>query len=128
MQADLHRVEENIKDQLEWSDLKLLRSILVLETQHWIPRESGGGSDGNGDSDYGLTEIRSAVDFIVSSFLAPLETKGMNAVSVQDEIKEAVDYAMKYLSLVTESYRRIWLSSIHALTQVGGLTSFCYVR
>ena len=24
--ADLHRVEENIKDRLEWSDLKLLRS------------------------------------------------------------------------------------------------------
>ena len=35
--ADLHRVEENIKDWLEWSDLKLLRSILIfLETQNWI--------------------------------------------------------------------------------------------
>ena len=28
--ADLHRVEENIKNRLEWSDLKLLRSILVF--------------------------------------------------------------------------------------------------
>ena len=39
--ADLHRVEENMEDRLEWSDLKLLKSILVfLETQHWIQRES----------------------------------------------------------------------------------------
>ena len=76
---------------------------VFLETQHWIPRESGGGSDGNGDSDNGLTEIRSAVDHIISSFLAPLETKGMNVVSVQDEIEEVVDYARKYLSLATES-------------------------
>ena len=107
--ADLHRVEENIKDRLEWSDLKLLRSILVfLETQHWIQRESGGESDGNGDSDNGLTEIRSAVDLIVSSFLAPLEAKGMNSVSVQGEIEEAVEYARTYLSLAAESYRQIW--------------------
>ena len=117
--ADLHRVEENIKDRLEWSDLKLLRSILVfLETQHWIPRESSGGSDGNGDSNDGLIEIRSAVDHIISSFLAPLEAKGMNAVSVQDEIEEVVDYARKYLSLSTESNRRIWYK-LHTCPNTG---------
>ena len=32
----------------------------------------------------------------------------MNTVSVQDAIEEAVDYARTYLSLVTQSYRRIW--------------------
>ncbi|KAL5502704.1 hypothetical protein EMCRGX_G009519 [Ephydatia muelleri] len=69
--------------------------------------ESGGVSDDNGDSDNGLTEIRSAVDLIVSSFLAALKAKGMNAASVQD-VDETVDYARKYLSLGTESYRRIW--------------------
>ena len=53
------------------------------------------------------TEIRSAVDVIASLFLAPLEAKGMNAVSAQDEIEEAVDYARKYLSLATKIYRRI---------------------
>ena len=94
---------------MEWSDLKLLRSILVfLETQHWTKREAGGASDGNGDSDNDLTEIRSAVDLIVSSFLAPLEAKGMNSVSVQDEIEEVVHYARTYLPLATESYRQIW--------------------
>ena len=69
-----------------------------------------------------VIEIRSAVDLIVPSCLAPLEAKGMNSVSVQDEIEEAVDYARTYLSLATESY-----SSIHTLTWVGGQTSFCYM-
>ena len=70
MLADLRRVEENIKDRLEWSDLKLLKSIVVfLKTQHWIPRESGGGSYGNGDNDNGLTEIRSAVELLSHPFL-----------------------------------------------------------
>ena len=37
--ADLGRLGEKIKERLQWSDMKLLRSTLVLiETQGWIQK------------------------------------------------------------------------------------------
>ena len=39
--ADLTRLEENLRSRLEWSDLSLLRSLLVfVETQSWMKRSS----------------------------------------------------------------------------------------
>ena len=62
-------------------------------------------------------------------FLHHWKLIGLNAVyavSAQDEIEVAVDYARKYLSLATESYRQIRYK-LNTCPQVGGLTSFCYV-
>ena len=46
--------------------------------------------------------------YIISLFRAPLEAKGMCAVSVQDELEDVVDFARKYLPLGTLGYRNIW--------------------
>ena len=38
--ADLHRLEQAIKEHLQWSDLQLLRYLLFfLETQSWMRRD-----------------------------------------------------------------------------------------
>ena len=54
MLADHHRVEESITVGMVRPETPCLLRNPALDS-----RESGGGSDGNGDSDNGLTEIRS---------------------------------------------------------------------
>lgn len=105
--ADLQRLDRRIQERLEWSDLKLLRSILVfVETQSWLQRSSHSSED---DGDDGLLEIRAAVECITSVFRAPLEAKGLcDPCMIQDEVEEVVEYARKYLPIGTESYRKIW--------------------
>ena len=55
-----------------------------------------------------MIEIRAALDRIVSTFHAPLESKGVSLETIQDELEEAVDYARTYLPIGTESHRRVW--------------------
>ena len=64
--ADLRRLEDKIKQHLEWLDTKLLQTILVfIETQSWIQKK--------GDGDEEMHKIYLAVDYIVSIFHAPQE-------------------------------------------------------
>ncbi len=99
--ADLKKLDTAMRSRLEWSDIKMLRSILVfLDTQSWC--KSGDSEDDD------LDEINAAVEYITSHFREPLEAVGMNLSSIQDEIEEVVDYARKYLSIGTESYQMIW--------------------
>ena len=98
--ADLRRLEEKIKQRLEWSDTKLLRLILVfIETQSWVQKE--------GDGDEEMHEIYLAVDYTVSNFRAPLEARGLCVDVLQDQVHEAVEFTWKYLPLGQESYRKI---------------------
>ena len=95
--ADLCRLEEKIKQRLEWSDTKLLLSIFVfIETQRWVQKE--------GDGDEEMHEIYLAVDYKVSIFRAPLEARGLYVDVLQDEVHDAVEFAWKYLPLGQESY------------------------
>ena len=55
-----------------------------------------------------MNEIYLAVDYIVSTFRAPLEARGLCVDVLQDEVHEAVEFARKYLQLSQESYRKIW--------------------
>ena len=55
-----------------------------------------------------MIELRAALYHIVSSFHAPLETKGASLEIIQDELEEVVEYARAYLPVGTESYRRVW--------------------
>ena len=70
-----------MRDRLEWSDVKLLHSILIfVDTQGWQAKSNStdtGVSDCEDETDT-LEEIKLAVDYIISAFRAPLETKGMN--------------------------------------------------
>lgn len=99
--ADLKRLDSAMRNRLEWSDVEMLRSILVfLDTQSWC-------KSGDSESDE-LEEINAAVEYITTHFREPLEAVSMNISSIRDEIEEIVDYARKYLSIRTESYQTIW--------------------
>ena len=58
-------------------------------------------SSDEGDCDPSLTELKAAIELITSLFREPLEATGVALSSLQDEIEDAVDYARKYLALVT---------------------------
>ena len=58
--ADLHRLEQAMQERLQWSDLQLLRSLLVfLETQSWMRRDEPDSSETNQSS---FMEILQAVE------------------------------------------------------------------
>ena len=74
--ADLHRIQEKLKARLEWNDLTLLRAILAfLDTQSWQKRNDLSSKE-DPEYDACMIELRAALDHIVSSFRAPLESKG----------------------------------------------------
>lgn len=108
VQDDLLRLEQKIKERLEWTDVKLLRSILVfVETQSW-QKSFSDHSDGAMVNLDDFAEVREAVEYIVSFFRIPLEAKGMSVLSIQDEVEDVVSYARKYLPIGSENYRKIW--------------------
>ena len=71
--SDLKRLEEKLKERLEWSDTHMLRAILAF--LNW--REG---------LVEGLGEIKAAVELIVAHFREPLEAKGVSLCSIQDEV------------------------------------------
>ena len=76
-----------MKTRLEWSDLKLLRAILVFnDTQNW----HASPSEAEGEDDVGLNEIRRAVEMIISEFKEPLEAKRVDLAGIQDEVEDRV--------------------------------------
>ena len=95
---DLKLLEQNMRERLEWSDVKLMRNILVfIDTQGWQKKASlitstSNASESESDhaDDDGLTEITSALDNIISVFREPLQAKGCNFSSIVDEIEEIV--------------------------------------
>ena len=111
--ADVHRLEDNMRERLAWSNVKLLRAILVfLDTQTWRPLSAvSGESDSESESsanDKSLAEVTVAVDLIATTFREPLEAVGVNLLTLQDQITEVVVYARNYLSIETEDYHRVW--------------------
>ena len=106
----MNRLEKKIRARLEWYDVKMLRAILVFtDTQSW--RLSTGSDEMNSEPEDdvdNLAEIRDAVEYITSHFRDPLEAKGVNLASIQDEVEEIVPYARKYLSIDQEGYQKVW--------------------
>ena len=67
--ADLERLTEKMREQLEWSDTNLLRALLVfLETQSWMKKNVR-----DDDSDPALVELKAAIELISSQFRDPQE-------------------------------------------------------
>ena len=84
-----------MRERLEWSDIKLLRGILVfLDTQVWCQVTAAGDLDSDSPDDKSLTEIRSAVELIATTFR---EAANVNLLILQDQIAEVVEYARNYL-------------------------------
>ena len=102
--ADMKWLEENIRQRLEWSDVKLLRAALVfIETQSWI---KSAADDEYEDSS--ILAIKLALEDIFRAFADPLEASNVNLSTLQNEIEDVVDYARKYLSIESTSYRKVW--------------------
>ncbi len=117
---DLDKLNVKMKERLEWSDSKLLRSLLVfLETQTWVKRLHARDvsvdsllDDNDGTctctTDASLDEVKDAVEHIATHFKKPLEAKGLLSFSLPDEVEEIVEYGRTYLSLSHTPYRKVW--------------------
>ena len=109
--ADINRLDEKMRARLEWSDVKMLRAILVfLDTHIWPPPPARGKHSDTDEEEDDLTEIKEAVEYITSRFKEPLEAKGVTLTNIQDEVEEVVLYATKYLSIGREGYQRVWFN------------------
>lgn len=107
--ADLERLDERMRERLEWSDVKMLRAILlVLDTRSWASPSRGALDDSDDEIDDDTAEVKEAVEYITTSFREPLEAAGVTLATIQDEAEEVVHYARKYLSIGTEGYQKIW--------------------
>ena len=118
---DLTRLDEKIRERLMWSDTKLLCALLVfLETQSWRRQihvatsahnsdcEDTDLSGDDDDDDKSLCEVKESVDYLALHFRLPLEAKGIVIASLQDEVKDAVEYARSYLDIDCLEYRKVW--------------------
>ena len=100
--ADLSSLDQKMRVRLEWSDVDLIRSILLfLDTQSWQDCEENSADDR-------MSEIKSAVLSLAEVFRAPLEAKGVNLSSIVDEIEDIVEYSRAYLRLGCNTYKKIW--------------------
>ena len=112
--SDLKRLTANILSRLQWSDMKLLRALLVfIETQSWMKKASTESCDLEVESEFddpSLTEVKSAIEQVFLSFIDPLEAHGVSFSSLLDEIEDAIDYARRYLALESTNYREVWYS------------------
>ena len=105
--ADLKSLDDKMRTRLEWSDVDMMRSILLfLNTQSWQGSERSSNDDD--DDDDRLSEVKAALVSITDVFRAPLEAKRVNLISIQDEIEDIVDYARTYLRIGCDSYKKIW--------------------
>ena len=101
--ADLKPLDDQMRACLEWSDVELMRSVLLfVDTQSWQSTEESSTDDDC------LSEIKSALLSITDAFCAPLEAKGADLTSILDEIEDIVDYARTYLRIGCDSYSKVW--------------------
>ena len=110
--SDITTLESKLRTRLEWSDLKLLRAIIVfLDTKGWSVQTTAR----DGDTEDDLTNLKEAVEYITLHFREPLEAKGVDLSNMQDEVEEIVLYARRYLNLCSETYQRTWYN-LHTST------------
>jgi len=75
---DLNSLDNKMRERLEWSDVTLLRSLLIfIETQNWAARFDARSSGKNNSEDCSMDEVKTAVEFLTSHFRIPLESKGV---------------------------------------------------
>lgn len=102
--TDLKSLDDQMCSRLEWSDVDLMRSILLfLDTQSWQLQVADESLE-----DDRLSEVKAALVSITDMFRAPLEARHINITSSLDEIEDIVEYARAYLRIGCESYKKIW--------------------
>ena len=62
---DLGRLNDSMRERLEWLDIKLLRSLLVfIETQNWAGRSRNPDDSNEGIDDCSLAEVKKSVELL----------------------------------------------------------------
>ena len=111
--SDLTQLDGKIRERLQWSDMRLLRSILVfLDTRTWALYERQRLLD-DATEQGNMDDIIMATDYILSLFRVLLEAKGACLSSFNDELEDIVGFARKYLNIMTEDYKKVWYK-LHA--------------
>ena len=101
--ADLKSLDNHMRARLEWSNVELMRSILLfLDTQSWQDCEESSTKEDR------LSELKSALLRVIDVFRAPLEAKGADPTSILDEIEDIIDYATTYLRIGSDDYKKVW--------------------
>ena len=112
--TDLKQLDLKMRDRLEWSDVKLLYSILIF-IDGKLSRTCSintGMLDSDDREEDNLDGIKSAMESITSAFRVPLEAKVVNLSSLYDDIEEVVDHARRYLSIDKVRYQKV-LYTLH---------------
>ena len=134
--ADVRRLEEKMRERLEWSDVQLLRAILVfLDTQTWRPiipatqeSESQEPDSENSPEDKVLSEVLAAVEVIATNFKEPLHASSVNLLGLQDEWKRQSNTHDNTCQLTEKSTTKYGSISIFALMPADGQTSLSFVN
>ena len=88
---------------------KLLCHIIAfLDTQTWQrkPNVQTSEQDSEGENVDDNAEVRESVEALAVCFAKPLESKGVNILSLH--VEEVVHYARKYLHISTVWYESVW--------------------
>ena len=74
--ADLNRLDESMRDRLEWSNMKMLRALMVyLDSQGWSANEvdrsmmENSDADSEDTEDFVLQNILKAADYIIYIYI-----------------------------------------------------------
>ena len=107
--SDLTNLDDKMQSRLEWSDLKVLGSILlIIDTQNWQMLQAKKHSESEDGDDPKLCKIQEAVITITEMFRMPLEAQGADLSGILDETENAMLFARSNLSIQKDSYKRIW--------------------
>ena len=122
--ADINRLEEKMRARLEWSDVKMLRSVLVLlDTQSWRPTPRSEHSDTDEEED-DLAEIKEAVEYVTSHFRSHWRLKGLPWPTFKMRWKRSFCMPESTLALAGKATRRSGTSCTQLQMQASGLTFF----
>ena len=118
--ADVVCLSGCMQQHLQWSDMRMLQSVLVffVDSQGWQYRgfiplphynrfSSGSGSDEEHEDEL-LQEVLLAMEVIRANFRAPLTAKGVTMFSLREETESMVQYAQHHLYITAEPYQKIW--------------------
>ena len=94
-----------IKSRLSWSDLDLVRDIVVILSTHgWEKIREESEEEPAKDS----------ITRVAERFRVPLEGAGAIVDDISTEFADMIDYAIAYISLSTLDYHSVWWKLFHA--------------
>ena len=99
--VDLKSLDDGMHSCLEWSNVDLMRSILLfLDTQSWQLQVAEESLEDD--------RLKAALVSITDMYRAQFEARHINITSSLDEMEGIVEYARVNLRIGCDSYKKIW--------------------